>query len=280
MPHDAKCFACLLIVLLLLPGCIPALGVSSYTLEGLERKTALSVTDGERRELSYLTPTDTPPGARRVIFVHGTPGEATNYLGFLQDPPANAEVLAVDRIGFGESSRGPARFGALTRFAEQGDAIAPLMQGDNGGPVILVGHSLGGPIVCHLAARYPERVAGIVVLAGSVDPDLERRYWYNYVALLSTGLIVDRRLLRANIEVFAARRETRSLAPLLDHITCPVVIIHGTDDTLVPFANTAYLTERLVNAESVKLIAIEGEGHFLPWTQTDLIRSEIEAMVR
>ncbi|MEM9020048.1 MAG: alpha/beta hydrolase [Planctomycetota bacterium] len=272
----------LFLLLLLLPACASTQGPSMIpgepALAGLERRSVTTFTQaGQRRTLSYVS-TD-PPVGTRVIFIHGTPGDAANFADYLQDPIPNTEAVAVDRIGFGHSSPGPGRFGALTGFTDHAESIAPLLVSPDGGPVILVGHSLGGPIACELAVRYPDRVAGLVVLAGSLDPDLERLYWYNYAGLIpGARWLVGRPILTANIEVFAAKREARALAERLDRITCPVTIIHGKRDELVPFANAGYLADRLSHAEHVRLVAIE-DGHFLPWTRPGLIRREIEGLL-
>ena len=53
-------------------------------------------------------------------------------------------------------------------------AISPLLDNTNGRPVYLAGHSLGGPLVAKMAALYPEKVDGLVILAGSFDPTLEK----------------------------------------------------------------------------------------------------------
>lgn len=273
----------LLLLVCFLPACAssqaPAMIPQQPALAGLERRTVTTFNDhGHKRTLSYVS--TYPPVGTRILFIHGTPGDAANFARYLQDPLPDTEFVSVDRIGFGQSSRGPARFGALPIFRGQAQAIAPLLYSAVGGPVILVGHSLGAPIACELAAEHPDRVAGLVVLAGSLDPELEPLYWYNYAGLIpGARWLVPKALLTANIEVFAARRETRQLASKLDRITCPVTIIHGKNDSLVPFDNTRYLADRLTSAASVRIIAIENEDHFIPWTQPTLIRAEIERLV-
>ena len=59
-------------------------------------------------------------------------------------------------------------------------------------------------------------------------------------------------------------------------VACPVVIVHGKDDMLVPYANVAFMKTAFESAERVEVIAIDGENHFLPWTQEALVRQTIE----
>jgi pimeloyl-ACP methyl ester carboxylesterase len=46
-------------------------------------------------------------------------------------------------------------------------------QRQNGKQVILVGHSLGGPLIARMTMDYPELIDGLVFVAGSVAPKLE-----------------------------------------------------------------------------------------------------------
>ncbi len=76
-------------------------------------------------------------------------------------------VITYDHRGYGESD--PAGLGEST-LAQLGDDLAELItQRVPTGPVVLVGHSMGGMTVMALAERHPElvttRVAGAVFLA-------------------------------------------------------------------------------------------------------------------
>jgi pimeloyl-ACP methyl ester carboxylesterase len=53
-------------------------------------------------------------------------------------------------------------------------------------------------------------------------------------------------------------RDEDSVRALLSRITCPILVIHGVDDAVRPFASGARLAE-IANAT---LVAIEGAGHF------------------
>ncbi|MEM8737614.1 MAG: alpha/beta hydrolase [Planctomycetota bacterium] len=227
-------------------------------------------------ELSYLRagPTEAP----RVIFVHGTPGDATNYLAYLSDPPAQTQVFSIDRPGFGQS---PADGDTSLTFAGQAAAIAPLLVTHDGRPPILVGHSLGGPIVCRLAADYPDRVGGLVILAGSVDPQLEKPRWYNILgAVPPLPWLIPRTWARANDEVFAAPQQTRLLAQVLPQIRCPVVVVQGGKDRLVPAGNADYIQTHLPNASYIQVHRLPNAGHFLPWQHEDVVRNAIDEIFR
>ncbi|MEO1279035.1 MAG: alpha/beta hydrolase [Planctomycetota bacterium] len=209
----------------------------------------------------------------RVIYVHGTPGDAGAFAEFVRTPIEGVESISVDRPGFGQTG-GP----ALPSFADQAAAIEPLLVEREGRWPVLVGHSLGGPIVARLAADHPDRVSAIVITAGSLDPELENPRWFNYVAI---GLypIIPRMFRVSNAEIFAAREETKELALVLDQVQCPVYIVHGTKDNLVPYANVAYMERSFTNAASVDVVTVDKVGHFILWSHEELVRETIERAI-
>ena len=219
--------------------------------------------------VSYLRAGDSR--GTRVILVHGTPGSATAWADYVLSPPPGTEVLALDRPGFGRS--GPP--GAMTSLADQAAAVLALMPND-GRPVLLLGHSLGGPIVARVAADHPDRVAGLVLLAASLDPSLEAIHPMQYVG--AWGLVkplLPRMLRNANAELMALKPELQALAQALPRITAKVVIVHGTKDDLVPVANVPFMQAHLTGARCVKTVLLEGQNHFLPWNSEATVREAI-----
>lgn len=220
-------------------------------------------------DISYLQAGDAR--GPRLILVHGTPGSASGWADYLMDPPPGMEVVAIDRPGFGQS--GPE--GAIPGLKEQADAVVALFPAD-GRPVLLLGHSLGGPVVAWVAAAYPQQVAAVLLLAASLDPALESIHPMQYVGAWSPvkGLL-PRAMRNANAELMALKPELQSLAPMLPRITAPVVIVHGTHDDLVPVANVPYMQGRLTGAACVKTVLLDGRNHFLPWNSADAVRAAL-----
>lgn len=231
-----------------------------------------------RDRLSYL---HAAPGSEhadelpRVIYIHGTPGDATGWADFLVTPVPGLESIAVDRAGFGKS----APKGAQPSFQLQADAIAPLLVERAGKWPILVGHSLGGPIAARIAADNPGKVRGIIIVAGSLDPAMETGgFWQSVGTSALARALMPRVLDNSMGELDAAKRETTLLKSVLVNITCPIIVIHGTADELVPYANVDYISLECVNAKSVDAVTLEKQGHFVPWERPDAIRAAIEKM--
>jgi pimeloyl-ACP methyl ester carboxylesterase len=235
--------------------------------EGLRR--SLHVGPPVGADISWLQAGD--PTGPRLILVHGTPGSAEGWADYLLAPPPGLEVVALDRPGFGRS--GPD--GAVTSLAAQAAAVAALLPAD-GRPALLLGHSLGGPIVARVAAEQPQRVAALVLLAASLDPALEEIHpmqpigaWWPVRALL------PRAIRNANAELMALKPELEALAGRLADVTAPVIIVHGTADDLVPVANVPFMQARLSGARCRDTVLLEGSNHFLPWNAEAQVRSAI-----
>jgi len=224
------------------------------------------------------------PAGPRLIFVHGTPGDATQWVNYLRTPVAGLETIAVDRLGFGSSvtvvdSAGKPVRSAITDYATQAQTLLRVVNAAPDRP-ILIGHSLGGPIIAMMAALEPERIGGLVILAGTLDPKLEEPAWYNYMAewLVFSWLLSDD-LRIANHEVLAAGHENSRLAYDLSRIRCPVVVVQGGKDQLVPAGHADYIKRTLIGAAAVEIILLPDAGHFLPWQHEATVRQAIERVL-
>lgn len=207
----------------------------------------------------------------RVMMVHGTPGSAAAWSDYLLSPPPGTEVVALDRPGFGRSDPE----GAMTSLASQAAAVLALMPND-GRPVLLCGHSLGGAVAARVAADHPERVSALVLLAASLDPAMESIHPMQVVgAWAPVRMLLPRSLRNANAELMAFKPELESLAAALPRITAKVVIVHGTQDDLVPVANVSFMQSHLTGARCVKTVLLEGRNHFLPWNSEAAVRDAI-----
>ena len=69
--------------------------------------------------------------------------------------------------------------------------------------------------------------------------------------------------------------ELQALADALPRIAAKVVIVHGTQDDLVPVANVPFMQTRLQGARCVKVVLLEGRNHFLPWNSEAPVRDAI-----
>ena len=113
----------------------------------------------------------TGEGRPTVILDALFPGTVSNWVWVQPEIAKTTRVCAYDRAGLGWSDSGPE-----PRDAEQHARELHTLLSNAGiaGPYILVGHSLGGLSVRMFAARYPEEVAGMVLIEAT-NPDTWKR---------------------------------------------------------------------------------------------------------
>jgi pimeloyl-ACP methyl ester carboxylesterase len=81
----------------------------------------------------------------------------------------------------------------------------------------------------------------------------------------------------SNEEIYQLKPELEEMLPYWSAIKCPVIVIQGKKDSLVPAANADFAKRMLVNAP-VEFILKEDMGHFVPWSNPELIRRAILTM--
>jgi pimeloyl-ACP methyl ester carboxylesterase len=159
---------------------------------------------------------------------------------------------------------------------EQAAAIAALIRAKGNGPAVLVGHSLGGPIVAQAAVDHPDLVAALVIVAGSLDPAQEDVPFIQYVGdTWPVSALLPRAIRNANREIIALEHQLEVLRRRLPTIKVPVTIVHGTKDSLVPFANVDFMKTHMTAAKAMDVTILEGKNHFLPWNAKDKVEGAI-----
>lgn len=215
-----------------------------------------------------------PEDGPLVLFVHGTPGGWRAFSFVLADArlARRARLISVDRPGWGGSSAS----GVVSSLAEQAGALRTVLAAHtHGGPAVVVGHSLGGPIAARLALDAPELVRALVLVAPSIDPELEQPTWYQ--SLARTWLVrplVPTGLARADDEIRPLKRELEALLPRWSSLRMPVFVVQGEDDSLVPAANADFAARVLTNAR-LTIERIPDQGHFIPWERPQLITDAV-----
>jgi pimeloyl-ACP methyl ester carboxylesterase len=120
--------------------------------------TMIDLPDGRRLEVEVSGPPDGIP----LLFHHGTPGSASQ-LGSMQ-AVANARGLRLvtySRAGYGMSTRRPSR-----SVSDVTDDVSALLDVVGVSSALVAGWSGGGPHALACGALLPDRVAGVLVIAG------------------------------------------------------------------------------------------------------------------
>ena len=128
-----------------------------------------------------------PSEARPIVFVHGV--EITRKLWTPQMTALADEfrLIAVDLPGHGALSAEPFRLDTAV------ERLARLIDEQAGGKAVVVGFSLGGYVAMELAARYADRLPGLVLAGCTWDltgaPKLGYRAYARFTQLAGHGLL-------------------------------------------------------------------------------------------
>jgi pimeloyl-ACP methyl ester carboxylesterase len=149
-----------------------------------------------------------------VVFEAGMSAPAASWIHTQRELSAHARTLSYDRAGYGGSDVDPADR-TLERLAD--DLTALLDALGESEPLILVGHSWGGPILRLFAERSPERVAGLVFIDATlveVMPESDAKLLSRSFAVMEflarfggKGLIVKQAIPHWSPDFSAADRE-------------------------------------------------------------------------
>jgi acylglycerol lipase len=221
-----------------------------------------------------------PQGKTRgvVVLLHGLAEHSGRYPALVARLLARGlAVYALDHRGHGRSPGPRANFGRFDWLvADAASRVATARSEYPGKPLVLLGHSLGGAVALATALAHPGLVDALALSAPAVgaDPDVPRAR-LALARLLSVvapsvgvltlpsaalsrdpevGADYDRDPLvyrgavpaRSLVELLAAMARIQAAAPRL---AAPVLVMHGTDDSLVPLRFTAPVYERLGSAD-------------------------------
>ncbi len=209
-----------------------------------------------------------------LMFIHGSPGGSWVQWGdYFNDKDIRDRfyIIAIDRLGFGESDNGNAE----PSLEHHAGAVKAVLDNEGVSKAVIVGHSYGGPVQYRFAMDYPDYVTRMVVLAGTAHPDIKNIKWYNKLARYDViKFIIPEALEVSNSEILPLQSELYKMKNRWGEITAPTIIIHGEDDMLVPVIHGKYANDALVNSEH-DLIILKDQGHFLPWEQFELVKKYI-----
>jgi pimeloyl-ACP methyl ester carboxylesterase len=104
-----------------------------------------------------------PPDAPTILMLHGFGADKDNWLRFARHFTERYRVIAIDLPGFGDSSKPAASYDVGTQV----ERIAAFTQALNIDRLHIVGNSMGGHISALYAARYPEQVLSVGLLANA-----------------------------------------------------------------------------------------------------------------
>ena len=110
-----------------------------------------------------------PAGVPPIVMVHGLGGSHLNWVRIAGPLAERNRVIAIDLPGFGFS---PAA-GRRTSIEANTKVLDHFINEIVGGPVILMGNSMGGAITILESAASPQAVAAVVLVDPALPPPAE-----------------------------------------------------------------------------------------------------------
>lgn len=142
----------------------PAAGGSSAGDEAPTREGTATAADGV--PIAYETLGEGEPA---LVFIHCWSCNRDFWRQQVEEFAADRRVVAIDLPGHGESGRERESWS----IAGLGDDVRAVVEELGLGEVVLIGHSMGGPVALDAARRLGERVEGVVCVDTLHDAEFE-----------------------------------------------------------------------------------------------------------
>ena len=245
-----------------------------------------------------------------VVLIHGYPLNGNSWERQERELLARGHrVISYDRRGFGRSSQPTVGYDYDTFAADLNALLEHLDLSDT----ILVGFSMGSGEVTRYLGSYGSARVRKAALLGAIPPHLRKtednpdgvegavfeqikaaivadRYaWFKEFLdnFYNTDKLMPERISeqawQASFNVAAAASPFASYACVdtwltdfrgdLPKIDVPVLVVHGTDDRILPFEATAARLPDLI--DDVELVAVEGGPHNIAWTHPDDVNAAL-----
>jgi len=245
-----------------------------------------------------------------VVLIHGYPLNGNSWERQERELLATGHrVISYDLRGFGRSSQPTVGYDYDTFAADLNALLEHLDLSD----VVLVGFSMGSGEVTRYLASYGSARVRKAALLGAIPPYLRKtednpdgvdgavfdqikaaiaadRYawfkdfldnFYNTDTLMPAR--ISEQAWQASFNVAAGASPFASYACVdtwltdfrddLAKIDIPVLVVHGTEDRILPFEATAARLPGLI--DDVKLVAVEGGPHNIAWTHPDEVNEAL-----
>jgi len=151
--------------------------------------------------------------------------------------------VPVDYRGYGRSTGSPTVAGMLDDAHVVLNFVTAKMQSQgHSGPLVVMGRSLGSASVLELVSSHPDRVAGLVIESGFAH---------------SRPLL---RLLGVDTEALGLRDDVLGQTKKIAAYSGPTLIIHGSEDHIIPFSDGSDLLEASSSPRKT-LLRVDGAHH-------------------
>lgn len=226
-----------------------------------------------------------------VLFIHGFPLDRTVWRHCIA-PLAGPRLIAPDLRGLGLSDA-PAGGYSIPQYA---DDLVTLLDLLGVGSCVVCGLSMGGYVAFDMVRRYPDRIAGLILVNSRAEADgpaarqardeMVRLVEQDGTAALADLLvpkllapesptampsvveqvrtIIERAPVAGVVGALRAMKERPDCTDLLERIAVPTLVIAGREDQLIPVDHARSMAAMIPGA---RFALIPGGGHLVPIEQ-------------
>jgi pimeloyl-ACP methyl ester carboxylesterase len=119
-------------------------------------------------------------GREALVFVHGWTCDMSFWSGQIPAFEQRTRVIAIDLPGHGQSDKPQVAY-TMDLFAR---AVEAVMRDAGVERAVLVGHSMGTPVIRQFYRKFPEKTLGLVVVDGALRPFGDKKMMEQFIAPL------------------------------------------------------------------------------------------------
>jgi pimeloyl-ACP methyl ester carboxylesterase len=240
-----------------------------------------------------------------LILIHGFPFDHTMWFSTIASLGSKAKVLAPDLPGFGKTPLLSDETPSMEAYAQ---FLVRHLDENKQEKAAVAGMSMGGYVALAFAEKFPDRLCGLGLISSQAAADSEearqaRKEMIKNIKAKGTSAVTetiipkmfsDAALTNAEltrypqqgaenagrdgliwaVQAMAARRDR---IHVLAEAKCPVLIVHGTEDKVVPIAKVRTMAEV---CQKPIVVEIAGAGHATPLEAPDQVANGLGLLVK
>ena len=240
-----------------------------------------------------------------LLLIHGYPFNHRMWFSTIASLGSNARVIAPDLPGFGKN---PLRDQDKPSMSAYADYLARLLDENQQQSAIVSGMSMGGYVALAFAQKYPDRTRGLGLISSQAAADTpEAKQARNEMIkkIRGTGpsvasdailpkMFSDEKGKKPELREYPvegaaaagveglcwaleamAKRQDRT--EFLQSLRIPVLILHGSEDKIIPGAKARHLAE---TCRQPILVELRGVGHASPLEAPDQVAAALARLVQ